>query len=121
MAHTARTTQQLLAEFWTPSGLAAIFAGLEHTRLLYLAHSQAKVQAMPHANLAFLHPSIVTEFDRFAAEYICKTCWLFLYHLEAILAKNGAYIEDGQHESEIHQPALFGTTIRLKKRLISLH
>ncbi len=34
-----------------PSRLAAIFAGLELTRLLNVAHFEGKVQAMFHANL----------------------------------------------------------------------
>jgi hypothetical protein len=37
--------------------------------------------------------AIAAEWDWLAAEYICKTCRSFHHRLEAIMAKNGAFIE----------------------------
>jgi hypothetical protein len=50
--------------------LAAIFAVLEPTLLLYLRILQAKVQATPQANLAALCLSIASEWDWLAVDYI---------------------------------------------------
>jgi hypothetical protein len=73
--------------------LAAIFARLEFAGLLYQAHLQAKVQAMPHAKPASLRLSIAVEWDGLAVEYICKTCRSFRHRLEAVAVKNGNYIK----------------------------
>ncbi len=54
---------------------------------------QTKGQAMPHANLDALRPSIIVELDRLAAEYIRKACRSFRRRQEATVAKNGAFIE----------------------------
>jgi hypothetical protein len=54
---------------------------------------QAKVQVRPHANLATLSQSTTMEWDWPAVEYIRKSCCSFPRSLEAVVAKNGAYIE----------------------------
>jgi hypothetical protein len=74
------------------SRLAAIFAGVEPTGLLYFARFEAKVLAKPHANLNALLLFTTEEWDRLAAEYIHKTCHSFRRHQEVAMAKNGAFI-----------------------------
>jgi hypothetical protein len=68
-------------------GSAAIFTGLEFTALFYLALFASSGTVAPHANLTILTPSIATEGDRLAAEYICKTCWPFYRHHKPLLRK----------------------------------
>jgi hypothetical protein len=73
---------------------------------------QTKGQAMPHANLDALRPSIIVELDRLAAEYIRKACRSFRRRQEATVAKNGTFIEkmDMQHPNT-HQPVLIWANI----------
>jgi hypothetical protein len=59
------------------SGLAAILGGLEPSRFLYLVRSSGDRLAMPHTNLAALHPSSTAECDWLVAEQIRKTCRSF--------------------------------------------
>ncbi len=99
-AHTAQTTQEFLREnivdFWTPSGLAAVFAGPEPAELcyMYLESFERKVQARPHASLATLHRSTTKEWNRMSPAYVHWTCHSFHHHLETVVLKHrGAYIE----------------------------
>ncbi len=48
---------------------------------------QAKVQVMPHGNLAVLRPSIAIEWDPLAAEYIRKAFRLFYRSAKLSLIK----------------------------------
>jgi hypothetical protein len=57
--------------------LATIFAVLEFVDFAIWCFLQAKVLAMPHSNLAALHPSIAMEWDWLAAVHIPKTCCFF--------------------------------------------
>jgi hypothetical protein len=66
-----------MVEFWTPGGLSTIFTGLEFDGLLYPTRLQAKVQAMPHSNMADLRLSIAAECDWLVTLYIRKTCHSF--------------------------------------------
>jgi hypothetical protein len=70
LAHTTRTTQQFLIEFWTPENWLPYSP--DFTGLLFLEHFAGESSAMPHANLAACHPSIATEWDQLVAEYITR-------------------------------------------------
>jgi hypothetical protein len=83
LVHTARTTQQLFAEFWL-SGLAAIFAQLEPAGLHHLASSAGGSPGY----LDSLCPSIAIECDLLAVEYIHKTCCSFYCRHLIIADKN---------------------------------
>jgi hypothetical protein len=88
LACTTKTAQRLLAEFpfsadWPP--YSQDFNLLDFSISCVL---QAKVQAMPHSNLAALFPSNAAECDWLATVYICITCRSFHCHHEAATKKN---------------------------------
>jgi hypothetical protein len=60
-ANTAKTTQRLLAEFWFLVDRMPYSPDLNPLDFATWRILQAKVQAMPHSNLATLHPSIAAE------------------------------------------------------------
>ncbi len=74
-----------------PSEFAAIFAIPEPPGLLHLEHLQEKVQARPHASLATLHRSNTKEWNGLSPASIQRTC-RSIRCLEAVMAKNGTYI-----------------------------
>ncbi len=71
--HTARTTQQLFAEFRAPADWLQYLPDLNLLDFATCSVFQAKVLAMLQAFLDNLHPPIVIEWDRLAAEYIYRT------------------------------------------------
>jgi hypothetical protein len=76
-----------------PSGLAAIFPGPESAGLFYLEHLTEEVPGYaPHqfGSPMLVHHQVV-EPDVMA--YVRRTCRSFHSRLEAVVAKNGNYIE----------------------------
>jgi hypothetical protein len=71
--HITKTAQWLFAEFRTPADWLSYFPDLNLLDFTF----QARVLAMPRANLDALHSSIATEWDQWVAEYICRTCHSF--------------------------------------------
>jgi hypothetical protein len=63
MSHTNRTTQQLLAEFWTLADRPLYSLDLKLLDFSISSILQVKVQAMPHANLETWYSSIAMEQD----------------------------------------------------------
>jgi hypothetical protein len=77
----ARTTQQLLAEFWTPADPLPYSPDLNSyspdLNLLDFSIQRvllAKGQAVPHIDLTTLRPSITADWDWIVVVYICKNC-----------------------------------------------
>jgi hypothetical protein len=62
-AHTVRTTQQFLAEFWTPVDLQPYSQDLNFLDFSIWRIFQEKVQVMLLANLTDLQPSTVEDWD----------------------------------------------------------
>jgi hypothetical protein len=91
LANIVKNTQQFLAEFWTPADRLPYLLVLDMLDFSILR--RRKVQLMPHANFAALHSSIAMEWDWLTVEYICKACCSFCRCRDAVVAKNGAYIE----------------------------
>jgi hypothetical protein len=77
LAHNAEITQQFLAECLDSSRMANIFTVFEFAGPLYLECFQAKVQVMPHTNLATLPLPIA------AVKYIPKACCPYIISLSA--------------------------------------
>jgi hypothetical protein len=69
-------------ELWTP---ATDFYSLDFAIRRIL---QAKVQAMPHANLDIRDLSIAVKLDRLVVEYISRTCHSFHPCWQAVADKN---------------------------------
>ncbi len=96
-AHTARTTQQFLketmTEFWTPANWPPYSLDLNPLDFSIWSILQEKVQATPHTSLAALRWSITRQWNRMLLAYVRRTCSSFRRCLEAIMAKNGGYIE----------------------------
>jgi hypothetical protein len=95
--HTARTTQQFLretmAEFWTSADWPPYSPDLNPLDFSVWSILQEKVQATPHTSLAALRRSITKLWNRMSPAYVRRTCCSFRRHLEAVMAKNGGYIE----------------------------
>jgi hypothetical protein len=92
-AYTAETTRRLSAEFLIPVNWPPYLSDLNSLDFSICSVLQVKVQAIPHPNLAALHPSIAAEWDRLAVVYFRKTCSSLDCRLEAIVVKNIAFIE----------------------------
>jgi hypothetical protein len=94
LAHTAKTFQQFLEEFWNSGGLASIFARLVHAGLLDLACSAGKspgdTALQSHCPASVYHCGMGVAIE---AKYICRSCCSFCCCLGTALAKNGADIE----------------------------
>ncbi len=73
-ARAARTTQLLLVEFWIPTDWLPYLPDLSPLDFAVWHVLQAKVPAMPQADLDTLCLSIATEGDRLVMEYIRNTC-----------------------------------------------
>jgi hypothetical protein len=63
LVYTAKTAQRLLAELWFLVDWPPYLPDLNPLDFVTQCVLQAKVLAMPHSNLAALHPSIVAECD----------------------------------------------------------
>jgi hypothetical protein len=97
LAHTARTTQQFLketiAEFWTLADWPPYSPDLNPLDFSIWSVLQEKVQATPYTSLATLRRSITRQWNQMSPAYVCRTCRSFCRRLEAVVAKNGSYIE----------------------------
>jgi hypothetical protein len=71
--YEAKTTQQLLVEFWT----LADWPPYPQDFNLPDFSIKSILQVRSYADLATLHPSIAADWDRLAEEYICKTTCSF--------------------------------------------
>jgi hypothetical protein len=85
---TPRTTQQLLAEFWTPVDCLPYSADLNPLDFAIWHVLQAKSLATLHANLDALRLLIAVEWDQLMAENIRKISHSFLCCRQAITKKN---------------------------------
>jgi hypothetical protein len=86
-----RRPNHLCSSRWLNSGFDGLVPYLPDLNLLDFSIScvlQPKSQAMPHANLATLCPSIVTEYDLLAVVYIYNTCLSFHHRHKAVAKKN---------------------------------
>jgi hypothetical protein len=63
LPYSVRTIQRLLLEFWILVDWLPFLPDLNPLDFAIWAILPAKVQAMPHANLDALRPSIVVEWD----------------------------------------------------------
>jgi hypothetical protein len=91
--YTARTAQQLLAEFWTPTDWLPFMPDLNPLDFTIWHTLQAKTQATPHANLDSLHLSLAVEQDWLAAENIRKPAAHPAVTSKPLLKKNEVKIE----------------------------
>jgi hypothetical protein len=96
-AHTARTTQQFLrenmVEFWIPVDWQPYSLDLNPLDFSVWSVLKDKVHATSHTSLAALRRSITRQWNRMLPAYVRWTCRSFRRRLEAIVAKNGGYIE----------------------------
>jgi hypothetical protein len=86
--HTARTPQQLLAEFWTPADSPPYLPDLNLLDFSIWSVLKAKGEATTHNNLTTKRLSIAVEWDRLAVEYIRKNCCSFRHRQQAATKKN---------------------------------
>jgi hypothetical protein len=77
-----------LAKFWTPADWLPYSLDLKLLDFSTLSVLQAKVQAMPHADLAVLHLSITAEWEWLTAEYIAGPAATW-----AVVTENGTDTE----------------------------
>ncbi len=93
LAHIVRTIQQFLAEFLTLADWPPYWPDLNPLDFPTQSILQEKVQATPHTSLAALYRSVTRQWNRMSPAYIRWTCRSFRRHLEAVMMKNGSYIE----------------------------
>jgi hypothetical protein len=82
-----------MAEFWTLADWPPYSPDLNPLDFSIWSVLQEKVQAMPYTSLVTLRWSITRQWNRMSLAYVCQTCRSFRRHLEAVVAKNGSYIE----------------------------